>query len=302
MTDNDIHDAIIVGGGSTGLSAALQLARLRFRVLVLDSDAPRNRFAAHMHGVLGRDHTSPLALLADGRRELSRYDVEVRQDAASTASRDDELFTVTTDSGAALRARAVLVATGASDTLPDVPGVTERWGRGVHHCPFCDGWENRGKRIGVLAESAESFHQIRMLRRLSDRVTVLSHGPTPFDESQLAHFAAAGIALDDRVLDRVLTTDEGIRGAAFDDDGEIALDALFVSPRATPRDDILVALSAERVEAFGRTWAGVDAMGRTSVPGLWAAGNVVNPMLGVAASIAAGATAGYGMVAELLMA
>ncbi|UUT36442.1 NAD(P)/FAD-dependent oxidoreductase [Microbacterium elymi] len=98
----------------------------------------------------------------------------------------------------------------------------------------------------------------------------------------------------------MLTTNDGIRGVAFADGGESPLDALFVSPRTAPRDDVLVALGAERVEAFGRTWAGVDAMGRTSVPGLWAAGNVVSPMLGVAASVAAGATAGYGMVAELL--
>ena len=300
MTDTDTYDAIIVGGGSAGLSAALQLARLRFRLLVLDSGAPRNRFAGHMHGVLGRDHTSPLDLLADGRRELSRYDVDVREDAASTASRDGELIAVTTESGLVARAQVVLVATGANDTLPDVPGVVERWGRGVHHCPFCDGWENRDTRIGVLAETADPLHQIRMLRRLTDRITVLTNGNAPFDDAQLAHFASSGVALDDRALERVLTTDDGIRGAAFADGASIELDALFVSPRATPRDEVLVALGAERVEAFGRTWAGVDAMGRTSVPGLWAAGNVVSPMLGVAASIAAGATAGYGMVAELL--
>jgi thioredoxin reductase len=273
------------------------VARLRFSTVVLDDDAPRNRFAAHMHGVLGRDHTSPRGLLADGRRELSRYDVDVRQDAAVTAARDGELFTVTTAGGDSIRARSVLVATGASDTLPDVPGLVERWGRGVHHCPFCDGWEQRDSRIAVLAETAESVHQIKMLRRLSDRVVVLTNGSAAFEDGQLADI---GATLDDRRLARVIPTDEGVAGAAFTDGDGIEFDAIFVAPRTAPRDEVLVALGAERVEAFGRTWAGIDAMGRTSVPGLWAAGNVVNPMLGVAASIAAGATAGYGMVAELL--
>lgn len=302
MTQTDTHDAIIIGGGSAGLSAALQLARLRFDVVVLDDDTPRNRFAAHMHGFLGRDHTSPRDLLADGRRELARYGVDIRQVAASTATFDDDGFTITTTGGTDLRARSVLVATGARDTLPDVPGLVERWGRGVHHCPFCDGWENRDTRIGTLAVTADSFHAIGMLQRLSDRLTVLTDGSTPFDDAQLARFAETGIALDDRPLQRVLTTDDGIRGVAFDDGAETALDALFVAAVPSPRDDVLVALGADRTEAFGDTWAEVDAMGRTSVPGLWAAGNVVNPMASVAVSIAAGATAGYGMVAELTIA
>lgn len=293
----DIHDVIILGGGSAGLSAALQLGRLHFSVLVLDNDAPRNRFAGHMHGVLGRDHTSPLDLLADGRRELARYDVEVQRGAAFTASREGDVFAITTEDGGMLRARRLLVTTGARDELPDVPGLAERWGRGVHHCPFCDGWEQRDSRIAVLAETADSLHQVRMLRRLSDSVTVLSNGHAPFESSQLSEL---GVGLDVRRLGRVLTTDDGVAGAEFVDGERIEFDAIFVAPRVTPRDEVLVALGAERVEAFGSTWVGVDAMGRTSVPGLWAAGNVVNPMLSVAASVAAGATAGYGLVGELL--
>src|SRR5690606_9990090 len=131
--DTQKWDVIVIGGASAGLSAALQLGRIRYRTLVLDQGAPRNRFAGHMHGYLGRDHTSPLELAADGHRELARYGVEVRPVEAELVTGAADDFTVRTSDGHELRARRVLVATGATDALPAVPGLAEHWGSGVHH-------------------------------------------------------------------------------------------------------------------------------------------------------------------------
>lgn len=127
----DFWDVVVVGGGSAGLSAALMLVRARRHVLVLDGGAPRNRLAAHMHGVLGRDGTSPSLLLTDGRAEVERYGGVVSGTEAVRAGRDDAAITVETANGAVLRTRRLLVATGLRDELPAVEGLREQWGRGV---------------------------------------------------------------------------------------------------------------------------------------------------------------------------
>jgi len=293
MTDSP-WDAIIIGGGSTGLSAALQLGRLRARVLVLDGGEPRNRFAGHMHGVLGRDHTSPLALLADGRRELERYDVPVVNDPATTVAPDADGFVVTTASSTTYRARRLLVATGLRDRLPDIEGLADRWGRAAFSCPFCDGWEHRDQAIGVIATGPEQRHQIMLLRRLTDRLTVLTGGNRPFGPEDLAAMVERGITIDDRPIRRISGDAATVELA---DDDRLDLDVLFARGAPEPFDQPLVDVGAQRGDGG---WFAVDELGRTSVPGVWAAGNVVNPMLNVPATIAAGALAGSAMCGDLL--
>lgn len=301
MTDTP-WDAIIIGGGSTGLSAALQLGRLRARVLVLDAGEPRNRFAGHMHGVLGRDHTSPLDLLADGRRELERYGVPVLGETVAAVQPDTDGFVVTTTAvGAApgtgsttRRTRRLLVATGLRDRLPDIDGLAARWGRDVFSCPFCDGWEHRDLAIGVIATTPEQRHQIMLLRRLTDRLTVLTDGGQPFGPDDLAAMLARGIVVDDR---RIATISGETPRVHLADGGAVDFDVLFVRGAPEPFDQPLVDVGARRGDGG---WFVVDELGRTSVPGVWAAGNVVNPMLNVPAAIAAGAMAGAAMCGDLL--
>ena len=286
-------DAIIIGGGSAGLSAALQLGRLRARVLVLDGGEPRNRFAGHMHGVLGRDHTSPLDLLADGRRELERYGVTVVAVRVVAVDRDDDGFRVTASDGIIHRAARLLVATGLRDRLPDVDGLADRWGRSAFGCPFCDGWEHRDRAVGVVALVPEQRHQILLLRRLTDRLTVLTNGTRPFGPDDLAALSARGITIDDRRIRRIV--DEAAVELA--DGARLDLDVLFIGAAPEPFDEVLDQLGASRGDDG---WIAVDEHGRTSVPGVWAAGNVTNPTANVPASIAAGAVAGYAICADLL--
>ncbi|WP_110241552.1 NAD(P)/FAD-dependent oxidoreductase [Nocardioides gilvus] len=299
-------DVIVVGGASAGLSAALQLGRIRYRTLVLDHGAPRNRVAGHMHGYLGRDHTSPLDLTADGRRELARYGVEVRSVEAELVTGAIDDFTVRTSDGRELRARRVLLASGAADALPEVPGLAQYWGSGVHHCPFCDGWEYADQRIAVLLDVPEAIHQVKLLRRLSDDVTVLTNGLEVLDPEQVALMEALGVEIDPTPLTSVQRDGDDDGGEVSPLDLEFAdgrtrrVDALFVRPTPTPRDSAVTAYDLERQDVFGIACIAADEMGRTSVPGLHAAGNVVNPMLSVAAAVGAGATAGYALAGELL--
>src|SRR5215213_5301947 len=177
MTSADLqYDALIIGGGAAGLSAAVALARSRRSVLVVDAGQPRNAPADGVHNYLGREGTPPAALLAIGRAELVGYGGEVVSATVTAARRgDDAGFRVTLDDGRELTARRLLVATGLVDELPDLPGVAERWGRDVLHCPYCHGWEARDQAIGILATGPMALHQALMWRQLSADVTVFRH-------------------------------------------------------------------------------------------------------------------------------
>ena len=295
-------DVVIVGGGSAGLSAALMLGRSRRRVLVVDEGRPRNRFAGHMHGVLGRDHTSPLDLLAAGRAELTRYEgVVIRTGGVAEASAGDAGFEVRLDDGDRHLARRLLVASGLRDELPEIPGLAEQWGRGAFICPYCDGWEQRDRRIAVIATSAANVHQAQLMRQLSEDVTFYGHGVDLPPEDR-AGLIARGIRVDEREVVEVVADEGGaLRGIRLDDGTDAPTDAIFVGAVPHPNDALLLALGAETAEGpMGGRWVTVDPMGRTTVPGLWAAGNVTDGRSSVPYAMSAGSMAGAGINADLV--
>ncbi|GAA1752045.1 NAD(P)/FAD-dependent oxidoreductase [Agromyces humatus] len=297
---NTSWDVIIIGGGSAGLSAALQLGRSRRSVLVLDSGAPRNRFAPHMHGVLGRDGWSPLDLLAAGRDEVERYGVVIESADVATASLGDGGFEVVVDGGRRHTARRMLVATGVRDRLPDLPGLAEHWGTGAAVCPYCDGWEVRDRRIAVLASGAMSVHQAQLLRQLSPQVTYFRNG-TELPADAHAGLVARGIAVESRAVVRVLADEHGgLSGIRLADDVDVPIDSIFLHPTPVPNDGVLRALGAKTAEHAGVDWVAVDGEGRTNVPGLWAAGNVVSPRTSVPIASAGGNAAGAMINADLV--
>ncbi|MCZ9344660.1 NAD(P)/FAD-dependent oxidoreductase, partial [Streptomyces sp. TRM76130] len=192
------YDVIVVGGGSAGLSAALVLGRARRRALVVDAGEPRNAPAAHMQGYLSRDGMPPAEFLAIGRAEVASYGVELTHDRAVRVTRGDAQggdFAVELAGGRTVRARRLIVATGLKDEPPRIPGVAERFGRDVLHCPFCHGWEVRDERFGVLASSPLSVHQALMVTGWSDDVTLFLHtiDEDELSDQDLRRLAAAGV-------------------------------------------------------------------------------------------------------------
>lgn len=301
-------DVVIVGGGSAGLSAALMLGRSRRSVLVVDGGRPRNAPAQHMHGVLGRDHTSPLDLLAAGRAELTRYDVAIESGEVAGASLIETdasgdagaLFEVELDSGERHLARRLLVATGLRDDLPDIPGLADQWGRGVVLCPHCDGWEVRDRRIAVIASSAANAHQAQLMRQLSADVVFCTQGAV-LTPSARAGLDARGIAVEDRSVTEVLADESGrLRGIRLEDGSQWEADAVFVAPRAVPHDDLLRQLRARSMRQGGADQVLVDEDGRTSVRGLYAAGNVVGPRSSVPWAMSSGSLTGAAINADLV--
>ena len=290
----ETYDVAIIGGGAAGLSAALVLGRARRRVVVVDAGAPRNAPAAHMQGFLSRDGMSPADLLQAARAEVRRYGVEIVGDRVVEATPG---FALRLAGGRTVEARQVLLATGAADDLPDVAGARERWGRDLLHCPYCHGWEVRDRPIGVLGTGPGSVEHAHLLRQWSDDVILFTHtaAATPAERATLG---ARGIAVVDGSVERLVVADDRLRAVQLADGRSVPRDALFIRPalRAHP-DGPAAALGCELL-AGGLVRA--DADGRTSVPGVWAAGNAANPRAQVITAAGEGSAVAIAINTELV--
>ena len=300
------YDVVVVGGGAAGLSGALALARARRSVLVVDGGAPRNAPTAEMHNYLGRDGTPPGDLLAAGRAEVAGYGGEVVSGEAMSAAREDDGFAVSLADGRTVHARRLLVTTGLVDELPAVPGLPERWGHDVLHCPYCHGWEVRDQAVGVLSTGPGGVLKALLWRQWSPDVTLFLHtGPAPTDEEQ-EQLAARGIAVVPGAVAAVESDGDRLTGVRLASGRLVPLDALVVSPVFTARSGVLesLGLPVEPVEAMGHTVGSAvpsGAMGATDVPGVWVAGNVTDLMAQVLTAAAAGLQAGGAINADLVL-
>ena len=304
------YDVVVLGGGSAGLSGALALGRARRSVLVLDSGEPRNAPAAGVHGYLGREGTPPAELLATGRTEVASYGVRVeaaRVTAARPWDRDGTGFLVTTEDGREVEARRLLVATGLVDDLPDLPGVHEHWGRGVLHCPYCHGWEVRDQALVVVATSGFATHQALLWRQLTDRVTLVLDerlAPAPGD-TDLERLAAREVVVVEAGVEAVAGEPGALQGVQLTDGRLLEADAVVVAGRMAARSELLdgLGLAVEEVRrgdvVFGTRLA-TGPTGATSVPGVWAAGNVADPAAQVVVAAGAGLAAGAAINADLV--
>ncbi|NUR74504.1 MAG: NAD(P)/FAD-dependent oxidoreductase [Hamadaea sp.] len=277
------YDVVVIGGGAAGLNAALVLGRARRRVAVVDAGEPRNAPAAHMQGFLSRDGMPPAELLSVGRAEVAGYGVDLVDGRVAGI---EPGFAVRLTDGTTLGARRIVVATGLRDELPEVPGVAERWGRDVIHCPYCHGWEVRDQAIGVLAGEARSVHQAVMVKQWSDDVVFFAHeyALTAEDRQQLD---ARRIPVVEGPVARLVVADDVIRGVELRGGRVVERSAIFVAPRFVPIDGLLRELGCEVDNGLVK----VDQFGRTTVDGVWAVGNVVTPMASVVMAAAAGAAA-----------
>ncbi|MEV5813635.1 NAD(P)/FAD-dependent oxidoreductase [Streptomyces mutabilis] len=302
FTDNDRYDVVVVGGGAAGLSAALVLGRSRLRTLVVDAGEPRNAPSDHMQGFLTRDGMAPAEFLALGREEIARYGVELVRDRAVDVTRDDD-FTVSLAGGRTVRARRLIVTTGLKDELPQVPGVAERFGRDVLHCPFCHGWEVRDERFGVLATSPMSVHQALMVSGWSDDVTLFLHtvAEEELSDDDLRRLAAAGVKVVPGEVSGLRTEDDRLTGVRLADGTVHDRTVVFVAPKAVPQTGLMERLGAELRETPFGAYPVVDPTGRTSVPGVWTAGNA----MGFAEQVVHAASGGYraasAVVGDLIM-
>ncbi|WNV08287.1 NAD(P)/FAD-dependent oxidoreductase [Tardiphaga sp. 709] len=290
-------DAIVVGGSYAGLSAALQLARARRKVLVMDSGQRRNRFAEHSHGFLGQDGRAPGAIAADARAQVMAYPTVEWVDAtAAGGSGVVNDFIVSAESGARYQARRIVLAAGVVDTLPDVPGLAERWGKHVFHCPYCHGYELDQGRIGVLASSEMSMHHALMLPDWGSTTLFLNGAFTP-DADQLMQLMQRGVTIEREPIRQ-------LSGASIEveltDGRVIPLDGMFTLTRTSPASPLGAQLGCAMEDGPMGPFLQTDMFKETTVSGVFACGDVARATGSVALAVGDGAMAGVGAHRSLM--
>ena len=292
--DFELKDVVIIGGGAAGLSAALVLGRARRRVVVVDAGTPRNSPAAHMQGFISRDGTPPADFLSAARAEVRRYGVELVEGRVVDASKG---FALRLAGGRIIEARHVLLATGAVDELPDVAGARERWGRDLLHCPYCHGWEVRDQPLGVLATGPGSVEHAHLLRQWTGDLILFTH-QLPVDDADRAALGARGIAVVDGIVERLVVREDHLQTVQLAGGRAVPRAAVFIRPvlRAHP-DGLAAALGCDLLEGG---LVAVDADGRTSTPGVWAAGNAANPRAQVITAAGEGSAVAIAINNELV--
>ncbi|MEV7777770.1 NAD(P)/FAD-dependent oxidoreductase [Kitasatospora sp. NPDC088351] len=290
---SDVYDVVVVGAGAAGLNAALVLARARRRVAVVDAGQPRNAPAEEMRGFLSRDGMPPAALLAVGREEVAGYGVDLID---ARVDHIDPGFLVHLAGGPVLHARRVVVATGLRDGLPEIPGLAERWGRDVLHCPYCHAYEVRDRPLGVLGTHPGAVNHALLLRQWSDDVVFFPH-TMDLADGEREQLAARGVRVVEGAVKWLVVDGDRLRGVELAGGRVVPREAVFVFPRMVPRDALLFGLGCAR---DGNGWVTTDRFGGTSVPGVWAVGNVADPRAQVVTAAGQGSAAAFAINHDLV--
>lgn len=294
------HDAIIIGGSFAGLSAAMYIARGRRSVCIVDTGAPRNRFATHSHGFFAQDGSAPGTMLATARAQVAAYPTTTFvSSAAIGATRDPNGFSVTLASGDVIESARVVLAFGISDELPAIRGLAERWGQSVIHCPYCHGFEFSGQRLGVLQVSPTSVHQAMLIAEWGPTTFYLNGGPMP-DTATLAQLQARGVALETSPLTALHGEGTTLSAIELADGRTSPIDALYLGPRTRLNSDIAQQLGCEMDEGTFGAVIRTDAQQMTTVPGVYAAGDITRSAHNVTWAAADGVMAGTALHRSLV--
>jgi thioredoxin reductase len=298
MSDSEIKDVVIIGGSYAGLSAALALGRAIRQVVVLDGGQPCNRQTPHSHNFLTQDGSTPAALAAVAREQVLAYPtVQLRQEVAVGATGENGHFTVTTASGVVLQARKLLFASGIRDLMPDLPGFAECWGISAIHCPYCHGYEYREQPTGILANGEVAAEMGPLIRNWTDKLTIFTNGPATLSPAQRQQLGARGIAVEETPLRQLVHQDGYLTHLDLADGRTVPLAALYARLPFEQHCTLPQALGCTHSETGHLK---VDNMQKTSVPGIYAAGDATSPMRAVGAAVAAGMMAGAALNRELI--
>ena len=283
-----LYDVIVIGGSYAGMAAALQLLRARRSVLVIDAGLRRNRFASHSHGFLSQDGVDPAEIASRSREQLSRYETLTWHDA--TAERVEgrrDAFSVSLADGRHADGRRILFATGVADELPQIDGLSQRWGKSVFHCPYCHGYELDQGRIGVIATGPGSLHQALLLPEWGD-ITLLTNGALPLDEAAQAQLSARSVAIEE-------TTIAGLENEAdirLTDGRALSFAGLFIASRNRPSTPVAETLGCEMEETPFGWQIRTDSTKETSISGAFACGDAARMPHSVSLAVGDGAWAG----------
>ncbi|UKV15505.1 NAD(P)/FAD-dependent oxidoreductase [Thalassospiraceae bacterium SW-3-3] len=309
-----LYDVIIIGAGFAGLSAALQLARARKQICIIDAGLPRNRFAAASHGFFGLDGKSPNEISRLAMTQIRAYPtVSIAHGTAKTATRlvsetgtavgshvaDSSRFKVSLDDGCRFQARRLILATGVVDTLPDIPGLITRWGKTVLHCPYCHGYEVRDRELGVLATGPMSTHQAMMIPDWGP-TTFFTQGKYEPEPEIRTQMDARGIAIEQSPIVELIGAAPDLEAVKLADGRSMPIQALFAGPTVSMTNPLAEMLGCAFEAGFAGPFIKVDASQETSIPGVFAAGDAATARHNATLASAAGVLAGVGVHQSLI--
>lgn len=295
------YEVIVIGGNFAGLSAAMQLARARRRVLLIDAGMPRNRFSQAAHGFLGQDGRAPAAIMEEGKRQLSLYpNITLRDGKVVHAQKQDDQFIVGIEGGGEERARQLILATGVSDTLPEIAGLGDRWGRSVLHCPYCHGYEVSGGELGVLANHQHSAHSAMMIPDWG-ATTFFTQAQFEPDEEQLARLTARGVRIEHSPVVELLGDSPKLEAVRLADGRIAPLDAIFVAPKTAMASPIAEQLGCAFDDGMFGPVIRIGENKETSITGVFAAGDAASSMHSGTLASASGVLAGVHCHQSLVM-
>lgn len=297
-----MDDVIIIGGSFAGLAAALQLGRARRKVTVLDTGLPRNRFAGHSHGLLGHDHKPPLDILAEARQQLERYPtIKLVNARAESISGSIDNFSVHTSDGKSLGARRLILSYGVVDQMPDVLGFAENWGASIVPCPYCDGFEVAEQHWGLIWSGPKSHNYIRLYHDWTNTLSVFTDGHEVSPDIR-ADLARRNVTVVDGRIVQIARSDGRTATVYLDNDHNITVDILFAHPSTKPSAQLHESLGLTTVDTPFGIVLKVDERRETSFPGIYAAGDLANPLMAsVTMASSQGAIAGISAQQSMLV-
>ena len=294
-TESTHFDVVVVGGSFAGMAAALQVARARRQVLIIDAGQPRNRFAAAAHGFLGQEGQSPAEIAQIGKDELRNYPTVqfVEGEAVQAKRQENGVFSVTLNSGATYSGDRLILAVGVVDRLPEIQGLADRWGKTVVHCPYCHGYELPMGKWGVLRTFEGSFHQAKLLLDWTDEVVFFANGPNQITPEERAALTSLGIAIEEQPIAALTGQNETLERVELQDGKVLPLQALFLASKFSIGAPLAAQLECELEDSpFGWIVKTDNLKKETSVPGVFAAGDCTRLVHNISSAVADGATAG----------
>ena len=289
-------DVVIIGGGPAGMSAALVAGRGKQRVLLLDEEKPRNAVTKASHAFLTRDGITPADFREKGRRDLLNYpNISIENDRVIAIDRlSDDTFELTTQSGATLQSKRIVLATGLKETLPEVKAIEDYYGTSIFSCPFCDGWEMKDRSLILILESAQAFHMISLINNWTDDLVLATNGRYFLDSEQKETLKLNNI----RVFEEKISALEGTNGqlgrVTFENGETLIRTGGFC---ATNLDNKLPFIEQLGIAVNDFGYITTDMMGHTNIPGIYAAGEITGPSQ-LIVSASQGHMAGIGIIAD----
>lgn len=290
MKETKKFDVVIIGGSYSGLSAAMALGRSTRNVLIIDSGNPCNRQTPHSHNFITQDGEKPRVISEKAKEQVLNYPtVSFLSDFAADAKRSGGGFEVTTRSGIAVTAAKLIFATGVKDLMPPIKGFSECWGISVIHCPYCHGYEYRGKRTGIMANGEKGMHVASLVNNLTGSITILTSGKADFNAEQNEKLVKHNIGIIETPISEIEHENGHVKAVVFSDGSRKEFDAVYAAIPFEQHSDLPVSLGCEQTE---QGHIKVDMFQRTSVPGIYACGDNSSMLRSVASSVATGNLAG----------